>query len=213
MWINRADIHQLTTFLKVNENFTPTTFAEIGSWDGRDATQIADYWNIPPQNVYIFEAHPNCYEFIKRTAPKHNVFHVAITDKTSPVSFNAAVVGKESNLGMSSLLSLKDSSNFVSEVVEVDGWAMDDIVEELKLPPIDLIKIDVEGATDLVIKGFEKNIKNTKYIQIELETKECWKGQSLHTDVINYMDALGFKVILDTKVAHDQNDTLFKNVN
>jgi len=212
-WIDRSDINQLTTFLKENENFTPTTFAEIGSWNGRDAVQIANYWNILPQNVYIFEAHPKCYEYIQKTYPGFNSFHVAVTDKTAPVSFNAAVVGKESNIGMSSLLPLKDPSNFTSELIEVDGWALDEIIKELKLPPIDLIKIDVEGATDLVLKGFKENIKNTKYIQIELETKECWKSQSLYKDIINYMDTLGFKVILDVKVAHDQNDTLFKNIN
>lgn len=208
----RHDIYQLTEYLK-QYSFTPNTFAEIGSRDGHDSHYISNYWGIPNKNVYIFEAHQGCYKSIIDLYPQYNTFNVAINNKTSPTEFNAGIIGEEPNVGISSLLNRSNNPTFKSELIKIDGWSLDDIIKELNLPPIDLIKIDVEGATHKVLEGYSQNIINTKYIQIELETKVVWDNQMIHDDIITIMDKLGFEVINDIILSHNQNDTLFKNKN
>ena len=205
----RHDLRQLTEVVR-GYNFTPTTFAEIGSRDGHDTAFVANYWNILPDNCYIFEAHPVCHTLISRTYPQFNLFHTAITDIQGVVEFNAGIVGYETNVGISSLLDMEQGS-FISEKVEVDGWRMDGILEYLGIPSYDLVKIDVEGASLQVLEGFGEYLQDVKFIQIELETKRVWKEQALHSEIVDYLHTKGFSVVDDVILSHDQNDTLFKN--
>lgn len=205
----RYDIKQLTEVVK-RYKYSPNSFAEIGSRDGHDTAYVSQYWGIQQNQCYIFEAHPHCHRSIIQTYPQFNVFNVAITNKKGVVEFNAGVVGVEPNIGISSMLDMEDVG-FISQKVQVDGWRMDDVLAHIKLPGFDLLKIDVEGASLQVLEGFGKALCYSKFIQIELETKRVWKGQALHSDVVEFMEGKNFSVVDDVILAHDQNDTLFKN--
>ena len=205
----RHAIRQLTEYIK-QQGYTPTSFAEIGSRDGHDTNYVARYWGITPNRCYIFEAHPDCFSFIKQTYPTFNTFGVAVSNKTEPVSFHAARIGEETNVGISSVLD-RDKPEWVSDLITVDGWRMDDIIKQLHLPTIDLVKIDVEGLGLEVLEGFGDLLQNVKYIQIELETIEVWKGQTLYEDVVAFMGSQNFSVADNVVLSHNQNDTLFVN--
>lgn len=206
----RHDINQLTALIDQPIN----TFAEIGSRDGHDSHYVSYYHKINPSNVYIFEAHPTCYLNIKETYPQFNIFNAAITDKTGPVKFNAGIIGKESNIGVSSLLDrTTEFGNFISEEIEVDGWKMEDILTHFNLEGFDLLKIDVEGASLSVLKGFGPKLTHSKFIQIELEYTSVWENQSLYQEVVNYLSQLGFIIIEEINLDNIQCDVLFKKVN
>ena len=205
----RHDINQLTEQLR-KENFTPNSFIEIGSRDGHDTNYICQYWGLKPSNCYIIEAHPKCYEFIQNTYPQYNTFNIAASNKTEVVKFNAGIVGQEENIGISSLLD-RTFSPFISEQVEVDGWRMDEVMNHFGVDKFDFMKIDVEGFGLEVLQGFGDKIKQTKYIQIEVETSEVWSGQSLYNDIVNYMESMGFELMYDIVLDGVQNDILLKN--
>lgn len=203
----RHDIRQLTEYIK-KTGYVPNTFAEIGSRDGHDTRYIQQYWNLDPNNCFIFEAHPGCFDYIKKTYPQYHSFNVAVSNKTAPVTFYAAKIGEESNVGISSVLD-RDNPGWKADSVTIDGWRMDDIINQLDLPILDVLKIDVEGLGLEVLQGFGKFLSTIKFVQVELETVEVWKGQTLHSDVVQFMDANGFKVAEDIVLSHNQNDTLF----
>jgi FkbM family methyltransferase len=206
----RHDINQLTTLINQPIN----TFAEIGSRDGHDSHYISHYHKINPSNVYIFEAHPTCYLNIKESYPQFNTFNAAITDQTGPVKFNAGIIGKESNVGISSLLNrTTEFNNFISEEVEVDGWKMEDILSHFNLEGFDLLKIDVEGASLSVLKGFGPKLSNSKFIQIELEYTSVWENQSLYQEVTHFLNQLGFVIVEEINLDNVQCDVLFKKIN
>lgn len=206
----RHDIRQLTELL-TNYNFKPKNFIEIGSRDGHDTYHISQFWKLEPSNCFIIEAHPKCYENIINQYPYFNTFNVAATDETKVVSFNAGIFGQEENVGISSVLD-RVYSPFISEKVEVDGWRMDEMMNELKTQSFDFAKIDVEGLGLEVLKGFGNKITTLKYIQIELETQEVWEGQSLYGDVVSYLQNNDF-VILEEKILDNlQKDVIFKNI-
>lgn len=207
----RHDINQLTNILK-NENFTPTSFIEIGSRDGHDTAYINQFWNLIPSNCYIIEAHPTCYQNITYQYPQFNTLNIAASNKTEPVKFNAGVFGEELNIGVSSILN-RTYSPFISEQIEVDGWRMEEVMDQLQVKSFDFMKIDVEGLGLQVLEGFGEKIKNTKYIQIELETQQVWEGQSYYDDVVSYLDILGFKILDEINLDGVQKDVIFKNKN
>jgi hypothetical protein len=59
----------------------------------------------------------------------------------------------------------------------------------------DLAKIDVEGFALQVLKGFGDKIRGFKAIQIELETKQVWEGQSYYDDVVEYIKKFDFDIL------------------
>lgn len=205
----RYDITQLTDLLKA-ENFNPTNFIEIGSRDGHDTHYICNYWNLSAPNCFIIEAHPGCYEFIKNTYPYYNTMNVAASNVTGVITFNAGIIGKESNIGISSVLQRKIDT-FLSEPVELDAWRMDDVMNYFQIEKFDFMKIDVEGFGLEVLLGFGEKLKNTQYIQIELEVSQVWENQSYYKDVVDYLASLGFEVLQDIKICELQHDVLFKN--
>ena len=209
--MTRRDIEQLTSILK-GHNFKPTNFIEVGSRDGHDTDYVCHYWRLDPSDCYIIEAHPDCYNYIVNTYPQYQTYNIAASDKTEPVRFNAGVVGEEENIGISSVLN-RTWSPFISREVEVDGWRMDEVMSTIKVDKFDFMKIDVEGFGLQVLQGFGDKLRNTTYIQIELENKQIWEGQAFYDDVVNYLTNLGFSVIDQVCPDGIQSDVLFENKN
>tara|TARA_R100001163_G_C5068290_1_gene208329 strand:- start:954 stop:1598 length:645 start_codon:yes stop_codon:yes gene_type:complete len=204
----RIDLWAIHIGLKEVLNFKPQNFIEIGSRDGHDTKTIQEMFNIPPSNCYIFEAHPELSNQIEKRYPEFNVNNCAISNLTQPITFNAADLEMESNPGMSSVLDLVDDG-FKSNKVEVDGWRIDDILKQLCIDNVDLVKIDVEGFSLEVLDGFGIMLNKTKCIQIELEHKVVWKKQCSYDDVSNFLIKNGFTQLLFARIAHDQSDSLW----
>lgn len=207
----RHDIYQLTEILK-QQNFKPNNFIEIGSRDGHDTNYISHYWNIKHENCYIIEAHPGCFDFITKTYPHFNTLNIAASNETQPIVFNAGIIGKESNIGVSSVLN-RTLDEFICEPVHIDAWKMYDVMQHFNIDTFDFMKIDVEGFGLEVLQGFGEKIKNTSYIQIELEVKQVWANQSYYDDVIDFLNTQGFSVLHDVNLDDVQHDVLFKNNN
>lgn len=204
----RQDIRQLTELLK--PKISINSFIEIGSRDGHDTKYIRDFWNLDDKNCFIIEAHPDCYSYILNTYPSFQTFNIAASDKTSVLKFNAGVVGVESNIGISSVLN-RTLDSFTSNLIEVDGWRMDDVMSHLNIEKIDLAKIDVEGFALQVLQGFGDKLSNFKALQIELEVQQVWEGQSYYTDVVSYMISKGFYILDEVVLDSYQKDVLFIN--
>ena len=207
----RQDIYQLTEILK-QQNFSPKNFIEIGSRDGHDTNYISQYWNIGSNNCYIIEAHPGCFEYIVRTYPNFNTLNVAASNETKQITFNAGIIGKEPNIGVSSVLN-RTVNEFISEPITVDAWRMSDVMDYFNIPGFDFMKIDVEGFGLEVLQGFGDKLKNCAYIQIELEVKQVWDAQSYYEDVIDFLDKQNFVILHDVNLNDVQHDVLFKNKN
>jgi FkbM family methyltransferase len=60
----------------------------------------------------------------------------------------------------------------VARSVSVGTRTLDDIIETFNISKVDLLKIDVEGFENLVLDGAKNNLKNIKYIMIEMNLKD-----------------------------------------
>lgn len=204
----RYDFFTIEIACKHILKFIPKNFIEIGSRDGHDTKDVQQLFNIPANNCYIFEAHPELFKTIETQYPQYNVYNCAISNKTEPIIFNAADLKNEINPGMSSVLDIVDG-NFVSYKVSVDGWRMDEACVNLGIENIDLVKIDVEGFSLEVLEGFGSLIENTKCIQIELEHKKIWKNQSNYETVKKFLNSHNFIELLHIRITHDQSDSFW----
>lgn len=126
---------------------------------------------VPKGKVIAYEPDKENFSQLQKNKEANNlnnlqVFPVAIQNnpKIKKISFNIRRTiddeGKE-NRGLSSLVALP---TFVQSRVTVSASTVDAEVERLKIKKINFIKIDVEGAELMVLKGAEKSIKRFKPI-------------------------------------------------
>lgn len=207
----RHDIKQLTHELR--DRIQVNTFVEVGSRDGHDAHHVCQYWNLNPSNCYIIEAHPVCYNNIIQDYPQYKTINVAASDITGVVDFNAGIFGQEANVGISSLLTRTLNDTFISEKIKVNAVRMDELMLTSNVDGFDLAKIDVEGFSMQVLKGFGDKLRKFKALQLELEIQEVWEGQSLYQDVVDYLRDFGFRVLDEVQLCAYQKDVLFINDN
>lgn len=206
----RHEMNQLTQ--EVKQYFTPKTFLEIGSRDGHDTREVADYWNLDPKNCFIVEAHPLLYKRIKETYPEFNTYHLAASNLQGEVQFNAVLPENGENpIGTSSVLDCV-AYNFSHDKVTVSCNTMFNFLNSIYVDSPDLVKIDVEGFTYEVLEGFGDKLKRIGAIQLETEKSEMWKGQKVHDQIVSFMQKNDFVLYSKYDAWDNQYDCLFINV-
>lgn len=69
-----------------------------------------------------------------------------------------------------------------------------------------MVKVDTQGHDVHVIKGLSDWIQNVPAIQTELSLIPVYKGISSYTDVIRYLEEIGFNLFSSTPVTRDKQD-------
>jgi FkbM family methyltransferase len=105
---------------------------------------------------------------------------------------------------------LHDGTHYVEKL----GTTLKTYVETLKLPEPDMIKIDTCGSEMDIIKGSEELIKKAKYLIVNLQNNETYKGAPQADVVGPYIQSLGFEVkdVLDCN-GTPMIDYVFENKN
>jgi len=63
--------------------------------------------------------------------------------------------------------------------VEVETDTLDSVLEDVGVDSVDVLKIDVEGAEGLVVRGAEKTLKKAKAVLIEIWPENMWVARYL----------------------------------
>lgn len=185
------------------------TVVELGSRDGHDANTMRQIFRA--SRTITIEANPDAYADIQKSYPRFENYNLAIGNKTGTVPFWK--VGHEFGptlLGQSSLL-YKPSYNEVATKIDVNCMTMDDFVSEHNISEIEVLKIDVEGATFEVLDGFSK-IRMTRLLHIESEHEQFWVDQHVYSDTEKVMLDAGYEQVYFADAWTNQSDTIWRRV-
>jgi len=94
------------------------------------------------------------------------------------------------------------------EPITVDSERLDELMARKNIESIDLLKIDVEGNSYEVIKGFGERIKDVKCIHIENEHAQVWKNQRVFSDVEKILIENNF-ILVSIKIGWPQTDSVW----
>ena len=197
--------------------FNPNTILDIGAHTGQFYGWAKNVW--PEAFIWMIEAN-NCHEnALKNLVSSNNDRYIIATmgDKERKVNFytrkdkphtEGASYYKEANYW--------DIPQLVMEIPK-NLQTLDNIFTEES--SFDLIKIDTQGSELDIIKGGLGICKKSSYIILEVATIEYNIGAPTESEVISFMDSIGFKnmITIGEHVDNDniiiQKDIVFKNKN
>jgi 2-O-methyltransferase len=181
---------------------------DIGSWHLGQSVEFADIFL--DARIDAFEPVPDSYRLCldrlktvdEQKRRRIQVHNLALTNVKGDVPFFAVdtSVRQKIDAGFSSLFrfngGLKNSyynEDLIQKEIKVKADTLDNWCAKNKVPSIDIMWIDVQGAELLVFKGAGKTLKNTRIIMTEVGLKPYYEGHTLKADIDKFLLPLGFK--------------------
>jgi len=118
----------------------------------------------------------------------------AVSDHRGPATFYPCTMRGSSGLFPVSEEFSIEAKN--TESYEVESITLDDFVEGQGIDHIDLLKIDIEGADLLALRGCDRFIfeGNVRAILCELLFYPYYKGQHEAYEIMDYMNGRGYSL-------------------
>jgi len=191
-----VDVH-ITEFINFVHLIHPSamTFLEIGSMDGGDCVLFKR--SFPDSEVYAIEALPENYENIKKIKYINSI-QAVISSQDENIKFH-----KKDINGLHGIYDR--GSIYGTQVIDMPCFTLERILKENGIEKIDVMKIDVEGATFDVLKGMGNRLNEVKIMHIETESYPFFEGQKLHKDVEELLLNEGFELVQMSQVKINEN--------
>jgi FkbM family methyltransferase len=176
-----------------NKNFK--TIIDVGANTGPFA--FAARVLLPDVHIYAFEPLPDCYEKLLKNLTHYgqfDAFNSAVGEKTGEIWMWRSDFSESSSLlAMGDLHKRTFPHTAKTNSIKVMITRLDDMLEKLHLESPVLLKIDVQGYEDKVIKGAERTLKKVDWIITELSYQSLYEGQALFEDVYQLLINSGFR--------------------
>ena len=171
------------------------TIVELGSGVGCEAIALHRYWQAP---VYTFECHPSHLNYCREAFipfPGIHLIEKAVWDLNGPLTFYES----EGNSFASSLF--PSNGDYPYEAYPqtpstVDGIRLDTWMDSERIDRIDLLCLDVQGATYQALESLGRHLPRVKYIIAEIETRPIYRGETLFPQVEDLLRRAGFRLWL-----------------
>lgn len=165
---------------------------DVGSNKGQFSVLFNYYY--PKSKIYSFEPQKKYLLIQKKILSKKIVsfFNFCLGEKISYDYLN--ITAKEDSSSLLDPNIFSDTIYKIIKKVRVRIKTLDEVIN-FKRDKIYLLKIDVQGYENQVLLGAKKNLKNIKYIIIELSNSEFYKNQSKNNKIIKLLNNYGFKIL------------------
>lgn len=174
--------------------FRLATVFDIGANTG----QFAQYIRLllPDTQIYSFEPLPDCFEELQinmAKADNFKAFNLALGDRTGDQIFERNEFSPSSSfLKMADLHRDTFPHTRSSSSVIVTSRRLDDLLPDIAISQPMLVKIDVQGYEDRVLRGGEVIIRQASLIIIETSFETLYEGQPLFDDIYRRLISWGF---------------------
>jgi len=143
------------------------TFVDVGANWGYFTLLAAGCTGSAGQ-VVSFEPDPRLFSLLKANLQRNDLNHVvplslAASDRRQTIHL-AGYDEQGGNWGLSRVTNQAGPGTF-----EVDGCRIDDVLDDLSVEDVDLLKMDIEGAEDLALAGMTDGLDRGRYRAILLE--------------------------------------------
>jgi FkbM family methyltransferase len=184
------------------------TIIEIGSLDGADSLALKKAF--PAATVYTIEGLPDNFEQYLKNQTEIRAFNIVICNYIGMVDYHV----KDIN-GLHGIFNR--GNEYGNKIIKLPCTTAEKFCEVNDITSIDVLKIDVEGATYEVLESLGNMLTKTKLIHLETETFPFFDGQKLHNEVCNFLLNNNFELLEMTfaNITSDgkQSDSVWINKN
>lgn len=170
------------------------TVIDVGANTGPFAFAIRQL--LPEAQLYSFEPLPDCHaRLVQNLAPfgRFEAFCTALGDHSGEVTFYRSSFAESSSmLKMGDLHKQAFPFSAGSSEVTVPLARLDDYLTRMELRGPVLLKIDVQGAEDQVLRGAEQTLAQVDYVMTEVSYRPLYEGQVLFDGMYRLLSERGF---------------------
>jgi FkbM family methyltransferase len=143
-------------------------FVDVGANVGHYTLKAATYH--PEVKIISIEAHPKNYKALCRNVSCNRFSNIitinkAVSDKKGKVTLYEHIT--DDNRVLTDDFSIQADHNKKSSVV-VDSDTIDNILKEIKIGSADVLKMDIEGAEVMALKGATETLDKLRKIIVEI---------------------------------------------
>ena len=177
-------VKTISTYIKSYEDIK--YIFDVGTRDCMESIYLSKIFT--NAKIFAFECNPDtipiCYKNIE------NEKNITVIPKA--VNYYD---GTCKNPGASSLsLFVKDSIHvgYIQKEIEVNCTTLKTVIKENKIPSVDLIWIDLQGAELIALKSLEEYLTKTKFIYVEVSHKDIFENQCSFDEINHFLNNFGF---------------------
>jgi len=173
--------------------YQPKVFYDIGAWDPfgyHGATKFQQIFK--NSKFYLFEANNKMESQLKKSGFDYVVQLLSDKDNEERIFYEAKLpctTGDSYYLENTSAYSKENRTE-----KKLTTKTLDSLIEELKWPTPDFIKIDTQGSEIDILKGASKTLDNCTFVLIEIKIQNYNKNSPDFFESMNYMYSKGFKI-------------------
>jgi len=210
VFVNNRTSITMNDYIKLIKKYIDTstisTIVDAGSMDGSDALLLKQAFS--NSVAYAIEGLPNNYNnYIK--------------DNTEIIGIECVIASYDGEItyyqkNINGIHGIYDrGSSYGTHTLTLPCFKFATIINKYNIPTIDILKIDVEGASYDLLLSLEQNIHDIKIMHIETETYPFFNGQTLHMDVCKLLEHNNFECvdIVFVEIEHNrfQSDSVWVN--
>ncbi len=141
------------------------------------------------RSVLAVEPNPMALAYLKANVALNNCHNTIVVPKAASDKRGVVKLGIPRPARRGLILTTASIVWSFEEALEIDVETdtLDNMVDEAGLDTVDFVKIDVEGAEGLVVKGAERTLRKARAILIEIWPENSW--------VFEYLKSLKYKLI------------------
>lgn len=188
-------------FLKLNQpwlkNAGIKTVIDAGAHAGEFSSAI--HAVIPDAKIYAFEPLPDSSTQLRKKLGRNGsvrVFQVALGEENGSVDFWRSSFSKSSSvLPMSELHQSAFPWSADNRPITVKLRKLDEYLEQMQLAAKTLLKIDVQGYEDRVLRGAVKLLEHVHYVIVEVSIGQLYEGQANFHAIYDILAQFGFSYL------------------
>lgn len=179
---------------------------DVGAHHGQSIDYLREFF--PRGFIYSFEPDPDSFKILSKKKSEINIIsNIALSDESGFKVFYRNKISHTNSLNKVNLNS-KDSirakneksiqnSSYKDEVnskINVETITLDEFMANNFIQSIDLLKIDVQGSEEKVLKGATNSLGKIMSIIIEISFYDYYEKSSSFAGVESYLFKAGFRL-------------------
>ncbi len=183
---------------KLFENHLELSIFDIGAFKGYTVSKFHSLF--PESNIYGFEPHNESFKTLNQLAKNNSsiqAINLGVSDKYGTTTFyNNSFDQTSSILPSDTTNSFIDGLTLTKEEYTINTTTIDSFCKEQNIEQIDILKIDIQGAELLALKGAKETLSKQKVrtILLEVNFAPIYKKQATFTEITELLSEYKFRI-------------------